>query len=116
MNLPNIDLGALTDKIAEYAKKAGKVAAKPVLTLFYLLKDPNTPKKDKVIIYAALAYLLLPINFLSAKRFKLLGWADEATAIALTYKKMKDNISPEIEAQVDAKIREWFPETDTATE
>ena len=79
-----MDYEGLFDKISVYAKKAGVVTAKPVLTLYYVLKAPGTPRRDKVIIGAALAYLVLPVNLISAARFKLLGWADEAAAIALT--------------------------------
>lgn len=105
-----MDYDGLFDKISVYAKKAGVVTAKPVLTLYYVLKAPGTPRRDKVIIGAALAYLVLPVNLISAARFKLLGWADEAAAIALTYKKVKDDVTPEIKRQVDEKLHEWFPD------
>ena len=116
MDISKIDYESLFSKIGSYAKKAGAVAARPVLTLYYVLRSPDTPRGDKVIIYAALAYLLLPINFISAKRFRLIGWVDEAAAIAITYKKVKNDVTPEIQRAVDDKLHEWFPDYTDFTE
>ncbi len=109
MDIANINFSNLLDKLCVYAKKAGYETAKYLLTMYYVLKNPNTPKSDKIIIYSALAYLVLPIDILSAKRMRLLGWVDEAAAIYLTYKKIKNNVNPEIEADVARKLQEWFP-------
>lgn len=109
MDIGNINFSDLLGRLKEYATKAGYTSAKYLLTMFYVLKAPDTPKKDKIIIYSALAYLVLPIDLLSAKRMRLLGWVDEAAAIYLTYKKIKGNVTPDIEFEVENKLREWFP-------
>lgn len=109
MEIGNDKLSNLLERLKGYAQKAGYATAKYLLTMFYVLKAPNTPRKDKIIIYSALAYLVLPIDLLSARRMRLLGWADEAAAIYLTYKKIKGNVTPEIEFEVENKLQEWFP-------
>ncbi len=109
MEIGNTNFTDLLGRLKEYAKKAGYASAKYLLTMYYVLKAPNTSRKDKIIIYSALAYLVLPIDLLSARRMRLLGWADEAAAIYLTYKKIKGNVTPEIEREVGQKLREWFP-------
>lgn len=103
-----MDTSIILNNLGSYAKRVGRTVARPAVILYYVLRDPATPKKDKYIIYGALAYLVLPINLISAKRIPILGWADEATAIALAYKRVKNNITPEIEMQADAWLDMWF--------
>ena len=56
------------DKIKTYAKKVGRVAARPVLLLYYVMTSEETPKKDKLTIFGTLAYIVLPVDLLNAKR------------------------------------------------
>lgn len=97
-------------KIKKTAKNIGRTGLKPILTLYFIMKSPLTPKSDKLIIMGALAYLALPINILSSKNLPIIGWADEIAAIILTYKKMKKHITPEIENRVNTFLNEWLPE------
>ena len=45
-----INYSELWEKIGEYTRKAGRVSARPVLLLYYVLKSPDTPKSDKLLI------------------------------------------------------------------
>lgn len=40
--------------------------------------------------------------------YKLLGVLDEGAAVAYVYKKVKDNITPEIHRKVEDVLTEWF--------
>ena len=104
-----MDTSIILNNLGQYAQRVGRTVARPAVILYFVLRDPATPKKDKYIVYAALAYLVLPINLISAKRIPILGWADEAAAIALAYKRVKNNITPAIEMQADALLDRWFP-------
>lgn len=66
-----IDYELLWEKITDYAKATGRTTARPVLLLYYVLRSPETPSSDKMLIVAALSYLVLPIDLISAKRFQL---------------------------------------------
>ena len=105
-----INYAALLDRISEYARKAGRVTTRPVLLLFYVLKSKETPWKDKMLIFSTLSYLVLPIDILDAKRWPIIGWVDEIASLAVTYKKVCKNITPEIEITVDDILDRWFPE------
>ena len=105
-----IDYTALLNKISEYAMKAGRVTTRPVLLLFYVMKSKETPWKDKMLIFSTLSYIVLPIDILDAKRLPIIGWFDEIVSLSVTYQKMCKNITPEIEAKVDAILDKWFPE------
>lgn len=97
-------------RISDYARKAGRVATRPMLLLFYVLKSKDTPWKDKILIFSTLSYIILPVDILNAKRLPIIGWFDEIASLSVTYQKVCRNITPEIEAKVDAILDKWFPE------
>lgn len=93
-----------------YAAKAGREATRVVLELYYVVKSPHTPALDKTLIIAALGYQLLPDDkkLLSQEKFGLLGLLDNGAALALAYNRVKTRVTPQIEAQVDAILNQWF--------
>ena len=105
-----INYDALWNRISEYARKTGRVATRPILLLFYVLKSKVTPWKDKMLIFSTLSYIILPVDILNAKRLPIIGWFDEIASLSVTYQKVCRNITPEIEANVDAILDKWFPE------
>jgi uncharacterized membrane protein YkvA (DUF1232 family) len=96
--------------INKYAKTAGRAATKIVLELYYVVKSPSTPLIDKTIIIAALAYQLLPEDLISTKKLGWLGSLDNGAALLLAYDRIKTRITPQIEAQVNAILNQWFDE------
>ena len=107
-NTSNYDLPGLWEKIKDSGKRLGRYTTKKALLMYYVLKSDNNPKSAKAIIYGALAYLILPVNLISAKRHPILGWADEVAAIALAYKKIKQHITPEMDQEAEATLDKWF--------
>lgn len=99
---------SLMDKLRPYALKAGRTGARSLLQFYYVLNDDGTTTLDRVLIYAALIYIISPVNFLPSAVYGFLGILDEGGAALLVYKKIKDKITPEINAQVNAKLNEWF--------
>ena len=108
----NIDWGgkinALMDKLRPWALKAGRVAVRPLLQFYYVMDDDNTSTLDRVLIYAAIIYTIIPMDFLPRSVFKFLGVLDDGVAMLYVYKKIKDKITPEIDAQVEDTLNEWF--------
>lgn len=105
-----INYDVLWDKISDSARKAGRVTTRPVLLLFYVMKSRDTPRKDKMLIISTLSYIVLPIDILDAKRLPIIGWFDEIASLSVTLQKVRRNITPEMEAKVDAILDKWFPE------
>ena len=101
---------SMKDKILIYGKKAGRIAAKPLLIFYYVLKNPSLTTRDRMLIYGCIFYVISPINLIPQRVFKLLGVMDEATAIVLVIRKVRDKITPEIIAKANATIVEWFDE------
>ena len=98
----------LFDKLRPYALKAGRVAARPMLQFYYVMTDEKTPTIDKALVYAAIIYTISPVSLIPSAVYKLLGVLDEGAAVLYVYKKIKERITPEINAKVDGTLNEWF--------
>ena len=68
----------------------------------------ETPWKDKLIIFGALAYLVFPVDLLDAKRLPIVGWLDEITSMVVVFQRMSKYITPEIELKVEEVLKKWF--------
>lgn len=111
MNRPSIiDTVVLKDRLQEYAMKVGRISARPLLVLYFIMVSKDTPKSDKLMILSTMSYLVFPIDFISAKRLPIIGWIDEAFSLSVAYQKVSKNITPEIERKTDALLDKWFPE------
>lgn len=111
MNKPSIiDTAALKDKLQEYATKVGRISARPLLLLYFIMVSKDTPKSDKLMILSTISYLIFPVDLISAKRLPIIGWIDEAFSLSIAYQKESKNITPEIERKTDALLDKWFPE------
>jgi len=101
-------------KIGVYAKKAGRVATKPLLQLYYVLTMGETTTLEKALIVGAILYTIMPFSLIPIKAHKILGMFDEGLAVLYVIKKVQDKITPEIEAKVEETLNAWFGENDAA--
>lgn len=108
----NIDwrskINALLDKLRPWALKAGRVATRPLLQFYYVMDDDNTSTLDRVLIYAAIIYTIIPFDLFPSAIYKFLGIMDDGVAMLFVYKKIKDRITPEINRKVKETLDEWF--------
>lgn len=109
-NVNIINHEKLREKIVKFARRAGRISARPVLLLYYVMKSPETPKSDKILIFSTISYLVLPIDLISAKRLPIIGWIDEMVSFTVAYQKVSKHITPQIEVTVDNLMDKWFPE------
>ncbi|MCQ2306673.1 MAG: DUF1232 domain-containing protein [Bacteroidales bacterium] len=100
-----VDVG---DAVRKYAVKAGRVACRPVLQFYYVLKYGETTVLEKALIYATISYTVLPFSILPKSVYGFVGCLDEGLAIVFVMKKIRGKITPEINDMVDAAISEWF--------
>lgn len=99
---------ALRDKLKPYSLKVGRIATKPLLQFYYVMTDEQTSTLDRVLIYAAIFYTISPISLIPSAVYKLLGVLDEGAAVIYVYRKIKDKITPEIDARVNRTLDDWF--------
>ncbi len=98
----------LLDKLKPYALKVGRVAARPLLQFYYVMNDSHTTALERVLIYAAIIYTVSPVSLIPSAIYKLLGVLDEGAAVLYVYRKIKDKITPEINAKVESTLDSWF--------
>ena len=101
-------INALMDTLRPWALKVGRVAARPLLQFYYVMEDESTSTLDRVLIYAAIIYTILPLDLVPRTVYKVLGVLDDGVAMLYVYKKIKDKITPEINSKVDDTLNEWF--------
>jgi uncharacterized membrane protein YkvA (DUF1232 family) len=95
-------------KIGNYAKKAGRLATKPLLQLYYVLTMGETTTIEKALIVGAILYTVMPFSLISFKAHKILGALDEGLAVVYVIKKVQNKITPEINAKVEETLNAWF--------
>lgn len=101
-------INALMDKVRPWALKAGRAAARPLLQFYCVLDDDNTSTLDRVLIYAAIVYTIMSFDLVPRTVYKFLGVLDDGVAMLYVYKKIKNRITPEINAKVEDTLNEWF--------
>lgn len=101
-------INALMDKLRPWALKMGRVATRPLLQFYYVMVDDKTSTLDRVLIYAAIIYTVLPTDLIPRAAYRFLGVLDDGVAMLYVYKRIKDNITPAINAKVEATLNEWF--------
>lgn len=99
---------ALWQYMLPYAKKAGRVAVRPILQFYYVVTDSDTSTLDKALIYGCIAYVVLPYSLIPRVVYRFLGIMDEAAAVLFVYSKVKDKITPAIESKVESLLDAWF--------
>ena len=98
----------LWDKLKTYALRAGRVATKPILTFYHVMRDSETTTLEKALIYGAIAYIVIPADLLPRKVLGFLGILDDAAVIAYVYKKISGKITAEITNKVNDTLDQWF--------
>ncbi len=96
-------------KVSKVAKKAGIKLIYLALLLFYVLKSPDTTKKNKSLIVGALGYFILPVDLIP-DALPAVGFSDDLAALIAVYMAMTSSITPAIKAQARERLSKWFPE------
>lgn len=95
------------DKIKDNVSSIGMKLIYKALQLYYVAQSPDCPMKIKAGIYGALGYLISPIDFVP-DFVSVVGYSDDAAAIALALALAQMYVTEEINAQARAKIRDVF--------
>lgn len=95
-------------KVSKVAQKAGIKLIYLALLLFYVLKSPDTTKKNKSLIIGALGYFILPVDLIP-DALPAVGFSDDLAALIAVYMAMSSSITPAIKAQARDRLSKWFP-------
>ena len=103
----NYSEDGLFSVITKYAKKIGGEVIYKALQLFYVLQKPNIPLKAKATIIGALGYLISPIDIIP-DFIPVLGFSDDAAAVAVALAVVSAYIDEEVNAKAKAKFASIF--------
>lgn len=94
-------------KVKKYAKVAGKEVVEKALWLYYAAQQPNTPVWAKTLIYAALAYFVLPVDAIPDV-IPVVGYTDDLGALAAALASVSMYVNGDVKALTQAKLSDWF--------
>ena len=107
----NYDESSFFSKVIKFAKKAGIKLIYLALLLFYTLDSDSLSFKDKITIYGALGYFILPIDLIPDS-IPVIGLSDDFSFLIFAYEKVKDNITDEIRTKAKNKLYSIFGQYD----
>ena len=97
-------------KLTRVGRVAGRALIERALRLYYAARDPRTPPSIKRIIYAALAYFIVPIDLIP-DFLPGVGYIDDLGTLTVTLFLVSAYVTPEIKSRASAKTAEWFGAT-----
>lgn len=98
---------SLFAKLLKYAKVIGVNLVYKALQLYFVLQKPELSAADKAIVFAALGYLISPLDFLPDPTPGV-GYTDDALAVALAFAKVFMYIDDEVRALAKHKLDDIF--------
>lgn len=93
-------------KLKKFAVDAGIKVVYSGLILYYALQSPKVSKKDKAIIYAALGYLILPVDAIPDMIPG--GYFDDLGALLLSAARVASCIDAEVKQKAKEKLTDFF--------
>lgn len=100
-------------KLSRFARAAGLEVVEKALWLYYTLVAPETPPSAKRIILGALAYFILPLDFIPDAIVGV-GFTDDLSVLLLAVGTVARYITPEVKERARRKAEEWFVEEPVA--
>ena len=98
---------SLWDKVRDNVSAIGLTVIYKAFQLYYVAQSDACPMKIKVGIIGALGYLISPIDLLP-DLIPVVGYTDDAAAIALAITAAQMYITDEIRQQAKERMREIF--------
>lgn len=98
---------SLFAKLLKYAKVIGVNLVYKALQLYFVLQKPELSAADKAIVFAALGYLISPLDFLPDPTPGV-GYTDDALAVALAFAKVFMYIDDEVRTLAKQKLDDIF--------
>lgn len=99
----------LWDKITNNVQSIGANLIYNALQLYYATENPACPQRVKLGIYAALGYLISPIDFIPDFT-PIAGYGDDASAIGMAFVLAQMYIDDEVRRKAQSKMVDLFGE------
>lgn len=103
----NYSENGLWDKVRDNVSSIGVTVIYKAFQLYYVAQSDTCPMKIKAGIIGALGYLISPID-LVPDLIPVVGYTDDAAAIAFAITAAQMYITDEIKEKAKARMREFF--------
>lgn len=107
--------GRFLSKLKWVGLKLGFKGLFGAAVLYYALKSPDMPRKDKLIIAGALGYLILPIDVI-ADFLPVFGLTDDVVVILKTLMTVYDSVTDDMKEDAHKLLEKMFGEKYTRIE
>ncbi len=97
----------LFSKLGRFARVAGRFVVERALRLYYAAQHPGTPEWAKRVIYAALAYFVIPVDIIP-DFVPAIGYTDDLGTMLVALLIVSVYVTPDVKAKARAKVRDWF--------
>ena len=104
---PGYSDGEFWQKLRRFARRAGLEVVEKALWLYYALQRPETPAWAKRTIIGALAYFILPLDFIPDLA-PFIGFTDDLSMIMLAIGTVSVHITPAVKEQARQQVEKWF--------
>ncbi|MGH7822089.1 MAG: YkvA family protein [Candidatus Binatia bacterium] len=94
-------------KVARYARGAGREVVERALQLFYAAQAPETPVWAKTVIYGALGYFISLADAIPDLT-PVVGYSDDLGVLVAAIATVTAYITPAIRDRARQKAKEWF--------
>ncbi len=95
-------------KLKRLIFRLGEEVTLRVLMLWFLLGSGKVPVKTKLLIIAALGYLVMPADLVS-DFIPAFGFADDVAFLTYAFNQTKRYMSDNIREKAEEKLQSWFP-------
>jgi len=95
------------EKLARYAKSAGREVVEKALLLYYAMHEEDAPAWAKATIVASLGYFIAPLDAI-VDLTPVVGYADDLGVLALAIAAVATYINDNVRAKTAVKMKEWF--------
>lgn len=97
------------EKVARFAKRAGREVIEKALWLHFAAQDEKTPVWAKTTMYGALAYFIVPADMIP-DIIPGAGFTDDLGALAAAVTTVAVYITPAVKAKATEQVNRWFGE------
>ncbi len=94
-------------KVAGVARVAGRGVIERALRFWYALRSSSLPWRDKIIIYGALGYFIMPIDVIP-DFIPVLGFTDDLGVLIASLAAVAHHITPEVKRLASEKAGRLF--------
>jgi uncharacterized membrane protein YkvA (DUF1232 family) len=101
------------EKLARYARKAGKEVVEKALLLYYAAQNEKAPVWAKTTIAAALGYFIMPLDAI-ADLTPAIGFSDDLGVLAMALTLVAAFINDDVRKKTADKMQAWFGELESA--